>query len=270
MACSQTQRDRPRGPVAARAFATPGFGWRIVPLADRDLRLYLQRGSDADANADVVADSVKRAQTDVLALLGEPSYPRDKSVHGTANDMSGDNAELFFVRSRADMRRIAGRPLAGFVQPGEATAFFVWSGGYRAPLRHELAHLYTFERWGRPRAGDRAAWLVEGIGAWIGGACQGHSADALTADLLARGRLPSVNELAANFRSLPEDVALPAAGSLTEFLYSREGITGLQRRWSAVAANALPDAAAERAWRAHLNSVRPESLDIARVLREGC
>jgi hypothetical protein len=66
---------------------------------------------------------------------------------------------------------LVGRPLAGFVQQDEATAFFVWTSAYRAPLRHELAHLYTFQRWGQPPAGAAATWLVEGIGAWAGGPC---------------------------------------------------------------------------------------------------
>jgi hypothetical protein len=168
------------------------------------------------------------------------------------------------------MQRISGRPLAGFVQPGEATAFFVWAAGYRAPLRHELAHLYTFERWGLPTAGDTATWLVEGIGAWAGGPCQGHSVDALAAGLLGRQALPPVGALAENFRALPEDVAVPAAGSLTQFLYTREGVAGLRSRWHSTASRMLPDSATVAAWRAHLASVPPATLDITRVMQEGC
>jgi hypothetical protein len=183
---------------------------------------------------------------------------------------SSEQAALFFLASRADMQRLSGRPLAGFVQPGEATAFFVWAPGYRAPLRHELAHLYTLENWGRPAAGEAATWLVEGIGAWAGGPCQGHSPDALAAGLLMRGALPSVAELAGRLRALPEDVALPAAGSLTQFLYEEEGIAGLRARWQAEANNGLPDSTTDAAWRAHLATVQPAALDITRVMREGC
>ncbi len=63
---------------------------------------------------------------------------------------------------------------------------------------------------------------------------------------------------------------MPAAGSLTQFLYSLEGIAGLRRRWMAASKDGLPDRAAEDAWRAHLQSVRPESLNLQRVIREGC
>ena len=258
LACARTESGAPpAGPAAVHAFDAPGFHWRVIALPDRGARLYLQRQTAADEDARAAADSVRRARDDVLALLEEPPA-------------SSEEAALFFLGSRAEMQRLTGRPLAGFVQPGEATAFFVWARGYRAPLRHELAHLYTFERWGRPAAGDSATWLVEGIGAWVGGPCQGHSADALAAGLLSRGALPSVADLAGRFRALPEDVALPAAGSLTHFLHLREGVAGLRARWRSGPAAVLPDSEMEAAWRAQLASVPPAWLDIARVMQEGC
>jgi hypothetical protein len=228
----------------------------VVDLPSHGLRLYIQRGTDADANSRPLTDSLLQAQAHVLALLEEPP--------------GNDFAELFILGSRADMQRLAGRPLAGFVQQGEATAFFVWSSGYRAPLRHELAHLYTLQRWGQPPAGAAATWLVEGIGAWAGGPWLGKSPDALAAGLLASGRLPSVDELAARFRQLDEDVALPSAGSLIGFVYAREGIAGLRGRWRSGAGAALPDSGLSAAWRTHLAGVQPETLDIARVMQEGC
>ena len=259
-----------RGPLARRTLQTQEFSWRVVDLPDRRMSLYLQKGTAADSDATLVADSTKKAQADVLAMLGEPLRPVSRGGEQGADTSAAGDATLFLVGSRDAMRRISGRPLAGFVQPGEPTAFFVWSRGYRAPLRHELAHLYTFNRWGAPAARDSAAWLVEGIGVWAGGPCQGHSADALAADLLRTGRLPTIQQLATTFRALPEEAAMPAAGSLTEFLYSREGIAGLRRRWAASAREQLPDDATEAAWRAHVQSIRPESLDVRRVMREGC
>ena len=168
------------------------------------------------------------------------------------------------------MQRLTGRPIAGFVQQEEATAFFVWTSGYRAPLRHEFAHLYTFQRWGQPLAGAAATWLVEGIGAWAGGPCLGESPDALSAGLLARGRLPSVGELSARFRDLEEDVAMPSAGSLTGFIHTREGVAGLRARWRSSADELLPDSSLSAAWRTHVTGVRPATLNIARVIQEGC
>jgi hypothetical protein len=248
-------------------FDTSGFSWRVVELPKRGLRLYIQRGTDADSDPRALTDSVLRAQTDVLALLAEPLIAPRRSPPDTAGDAA---AALFVVGSRADMQRLAGRPLAGFVQQGEATAFFVWTSGYRAPLRHELAHLYTFLRWGQPPAGAAAAWIVEGIGAWAAGPCQGKSPDALAAGLLTSGRLPSVAELSTRFRELDEDVAMPSAGSLVGFIHARQGITGLRAQWDSAPGESLPDSGLIEAWRTHVATVLPATLDIARVLQEGC
>jgi hypothetical protein len=84
------------------------------------------------------------------------------------------------------------------------------------------------------------------------------------------GRLPSVEELSAHFRELDEEVAMPSAGSLIGFIHAQEGITGLRRRWGSGAGELLPDSGLSVAWRTHVASVRPGTLDIARVLQEGC
>ena len=268
LACAGAEpTPRPTSPVAARVFDTPGFNGRVVDLPNHGLRLYIQRGTDADADPRALTDSLLRAQSHVLALLAEPlamprPLPQDSARLGSA--------VIFVLGSRADMQHLTGRPLAGFVQQGEATAFFVWTSGYRAPLRHELAHLYTFQRWGQPLAGAAATWLVEGIGAWAGGPCLGESPDALSAGLLARGRLPSTGELSARFRALDEGVAMPSAGSLTGFIHAREGITGLRARWRSGVGELLPDSALSAAWRTHVAGVRPGTLDVARVFQEGC
>ncbi len=258
LGCSDSRHEnRPRGAVALRAYDSAGLSWRVVDIPGDEVRLYLQRRTFADEDTDAIVDSVHEAQSDVLDLLGLKSD-------------SARSAALFFLGSREDMQRLAGRPNAGFVQPGEASGFFVWARGYRAPLRHELAHLYTFDRWGRPAAGDSAAWLVEGIGAWAGGACQGHSPGPLAAGLLADGRLPTIADLVANFRALPEDAALPAAGSLVDYIHATEGVVGLRRRWRSTHSESLPDSLTEKAWRSWLTVLRPARLDVPRVMREGC
>ena len=268
LACTSADpTPRPTSPVAAQMFDAPGFSWRVVELPSHGLRLYIQRGTDADANTRALTDSVLRAQAHVLALLGESLVAPQSSPHEPSGPVT---AALFILGSRADMERLAGRPLAGFVQQDEATAFFVWTSGYRAPLRHELAHLYTFQRWGQPPADAAATWLVEGIGAWAGGPCVGESPDALAAGLLTSGRLPSVEELSARFRELDEDVAMPSAGSLIGFIHAQEGIAGLRARWGSGLGELLPDSGLSVAWRTYLAGVRPGTLNIARVLQEGC
>jgi hypothetical protein len=245
---------RPQGTVAQRVFDSPGFRWSATVLPERGLRVYVQAPGHPEP---AMIDSLLRAQGDVLRRLEEPP-------HGESHR----SAEIFMVRSREDMRRVAGAPIAGFVHPGESSAFFVWAPGYRAALRHELAHLYTFERWGLPPAEQRATWLVEGIGHWATGRCQGHTADALAAGLLQRGALPTVAELVERFRDMPEEVGTIAGASLVGFIVAREGVPGLRARWRGDQPH--PDSATEAAWRARLAATPPARLDVPRLMREGC
>jgi hypothetical protein len=209
-----------------------------------------------------IAESVTVIRRDLLALLRIP----------VAKDTERQ-ADLFFVNSRDDMRRLAGRPLAGFIQQGEPTGVFVVSPGYHygSLLRHELAHLYAFEAWGAPRAGR---WLVEGFAAWAAGLCQGHSPDELAAGVAARGALVSLTQLAGNFDHVAEDVAMPQAGSVVGFLIRREGLDAVRRRWREAATTGHPlgqnGPILEAAWLDGLRLVRPATLDLGRLLAEGC
>ncbi|HSE43845.1 MAG TPA: hypothetical protein VLA89_00795, partial [Gemmatimonadales bacterium] len=219
-------------------------------------RLHLARGGTAEGDAAAVAESVTVIRRDLLALLGISA----------AND-TARRANLFFLNSRDEMRRLAGRPLAGFIQQGEPTGVFVVTPGYRygSLLRHELAHLYTFETWGAPRAGR---WLVEGFAAWAAGSCQGHSPDELAAGAIARRTLVPLTELAGNFDRVAEDVAMPQAGSVVGFLVRQDGLDAVRSRWREAPAAGHPlgpnGPALEATWLAELNGTRPATLDVPR------
>ena len=147
------------------------------------------------------------------------------------------------------------------------------SFGYRyaSLLRHELAHLYTFEMWGAPRGGR---WLVEGVAAWAAGSCQGHSADELAAGAVARGAFVPLTELANHFDRVAEDVGMPEAASIVGFLVRREGLDAIRRRWTENPTTVHPlgpnGPALEEAWLEELSRVRPATLDIPRLMAEGC
>jgi hypothetical protein len=180
---------------------------------------------------------------------------------------------LFFLNSRDEMRRLAGRPLSGFIQQGEPTGVFVVTPGYRygSLLRHELAHLYAFEAWGAPRAGR---WLVEGFAAWAAGLCQGHSPDELAAGAAARRALVPLTELASSFDRVAEEVAMSQAGSIVGFFVRREGLDAVRRRWREAPGRVHPlgrnGPALEAAWLDELTRVPPATLDVPRLLVEGC
>lgn len=260
VSCAQGQPGHDGGPVARRLLADTAADWRTVSVPGA--RLHFARGGAADGTAVAVAESVTVIRRALLALLAMP-----------AADDTARRANLFFLDSRDEMRRIAGRPLAGFIQQGEPTGVFVVTPGYRyaSLLRHELTHLYTFEAWGAPRAGR---WLVEGFAAWAAGACQGHSPDELAAGAVARGALVPMTELAQHFDRVPEDVAMPEAASVVGFLVRRDGLETVRRRWAEDAGTVHPlgenGTALEQAWLDQLSRVRPAALDIPRLLAEGC
>lgn len=258
--CALGQSTNEAGPVARRMLADSAAAWRTVSVPGA--RLHFARGGTADREATAIVDSVTVIRRDLIALLGPT----------VAND-TARQADLFFLNSRDEMRRLAGRPLAGFIQQGEPTGVFVVTVGYRygSLLRHELAHLQTFEAWGEPRAGR---WFVEGVAAWAAGSCQGRTSDELAAGALARRALPTLTELANNFDRVAEDVAMPQAASVVSFLVRHEGKDSIRRRWREAPGAVHPlgqnGAALEATWLDELSRVSPATLDIPRLLVEGC
>lgn len=258
--CAREQSPHEGGTVARRLLADNATDWHTISVPGA--RLHLARGGTADRNAAAIAESVTVIRSDLLALLGR-----------SAVDDTARRADLFFLNSRNDMRRMTGRPLAGFIQQGEPTGVFVVTPGYHygSLLRHELAHLYTFEAWGAPRAGR---WLVEGFAAWAAGSCQGYSPDELAAGAVARQALVPLTELSGNFDRVSEDVAMPEAASIVGFLVRQEGLDAVARRWREAPGTGHPlsanGPALEAAWLEELSHAQPATLDIPRVMAEGC
>jgi hypothetical protein len=259
-ACARGQPASEAGPLARRLLADSAAHWRTVSITG--VRLHFARAGTAGRASRAIADSVLVIRQELRALLGPPA----------ANDTLR-LADLFFLNSRDEMRRLAGRPLSGFIQQGEPTGVFVVTVGshYGSLLRHELAHLHTFEAWGEPRAGR---WFVEGVAAWAAGSCQGSTPDALAAGALVRRALPTLTELANNFDRVAEDVAVPQAASVVGFLVRREGIAALRHRWREESGTVHPlgqnGPALEATWLDELRGVPPATLDLPRLFVEGC
>ena len=80
LACARTDPvARPTTPIAAQVFDHPEFSWRVIELPGNGLRLYIQRGTDADADPRAVTDSVVRAQTPA-GLQGHVTGPAGTAV----------------------------------------------------------------------------------------------------------------------------------------------------------------------------------------------
>jgi len=249
------------GPLAGRMLSDRAADWLTIDVPG--VYIHVRRGSAAEADGQAISGSVSAVRQELFALLRGPESS-DAAIQ----------AHFFFVDSRDDTQRLTGRPLVGFIQQGEPTGVFAYTRGYHlAPLlRHELTHLYTFEFWGVPRAGQ---WLVEGVGVWAAGKCQEHSPDELAAGALARGALVPLRQLATAFRDLGEDVAMPQAGSIVGFLIRQGGLAAVQDLWKRERPSTDhplgPDGETlEKAWLDSLSGARPATLDVPRLLREGC
>jgi hypothetical protein len=247
------------GPIARRFLATPGFSWHS--FQSRHIRLHLSSDM-AISRAGELADSAESARRAALALIGESDLPDEPPL------------ELVLVETREDMRRLAGRPVAGSGFPHELTVVMVASAGYRSFFRHELTHSYVSRRWGERRAGS---WMDEGLAARATGECLGHSFDAVAAGYVANGNAPTLHELTGDFYSIPELPAYFTAASLIDFLQRSEGVTMLRTLWR----GALPGVDAshplgpetrrlELEWRRKLSTIQPAALDSARLRRDGC
>lgn len=254
------------GAAARELLANPGFAWTLVESPHA--RIHVERGSKTHAIVGELADSIEVARAVALETLGEADMPNEPKL------------ELFLLDTREDMRRLVGRPIGGFAQPGELTAGFVAGPGYRPFFRHELTHAYAAVRWGPLTAGD---WLTEGLAALGQGPCQGHSVDELAAGHLSAGEIPPLSDLRARFRELPELPSYMTAASVVGFVSREHGIAAVRALWRGAGSTAQRNRTStpahplgaggeevEARWREHLRTIAPARLDSVRLRSDGC
>ena len=248
-----------RGRLARELLSDHAAEWRTLPADGWEI--HVRRGSAADTESAAIVRLVSDARRYLTAKLA------------LSSSRAAPGAQVFFAGSRDEIRRLTGRPLAGFVQSDEPTGFFAYVPGYRHDtlLRHELTHLLTFQDWGPTRQGP---WLIEGVAAWVTNGCQGHSSDALAAGVFARGALVPLTRLASSFRELPEDVAMSEAGSIVGLLIERGGLARVRALWQNAPGGSHPLGSEgpeiEAAWRERIRRATPATIDVSRAIKEGC
>lgn len=259
-ACASDAPDRSAEPhasgVARRALSAAGFGWRTH--AGRGFHLHYLPGSNTAARLDEFAEKAEEALRHDLALMAEPA-PREP-------------LELFLVDSRAEAERLTGLAAMGQAIPGELTAFFVVLPGREPAFTHEIMHAFSLALWGTHRTGS---WLSDGVATWAAGNCQGKSVDAIAAGFLQRGELLPLPDLAARFWEVGELNAYLSAGSAVGHVARTRGNAAVEALWKhdpAPGEHPLGPGGAEmeRAWRAHLATVPPATVDTAVLRRRGC
>jgi hypothetical protein len=242
--------------VARRTLARDGFPWQTASVAG--VHVHYLPDSYAAAHAGEFARAAQAALRHDMRLGGFPPVR--------------DTMELFMVSTREQAAQLAGNGAMGQAIPGEFTAFFVAEPGKPPAFRHEIMHALSLKLWGRNR---EATWLSEGVATWAAGSCQGHTVDEVAAGFLGDGTLPPMQELAARVWEIDELHAYLTAGSAVGYLARTRGTAAVQALW-ARPATAHPHplgeggAEMEAAWRAHLATVRPAPIDLARLRRHGC
>jgi hypothetical protein len=191
----------------------PGFQW--VVRDGEGYRLYYLEGGDVAPYLDKLAQLVPAARRRATSLMG---------VADTAPPI-----HLFLVKSRAQMKELAGREANGMTLPQHHAILMVFSGAPNVlAIRHETMHVLTHALW---PAGGQEPWVREGLGVLAGEQCSGYSPRGVAYYLLEHDQLPSLADLRAKFWELDELAGHLASGSFMQFVYETYGSSGLRALW---------------------------------------
>ena len=251
--------------LIASALARPDVQWSQHDV--EHFRLYAMRGSYAAAHLPALGAAAELARSHDLELLGAPTYPR--------------RVTLLFVPTREAMRSFVGWPAGGWGVAAENGAFFVASDSLSPALRHELMHVFSWNRWGTPFGGaGEGQWISEGLATYAVGGCQDIGVHTLAATYAGTGQLLPWTQLATRFdvRTL---ASYAQAGSIVAWVRERFGDAALRRLWrdglpGLAVATGVPVDRLEREWRTMLESAPPTARPedgrslAARVRRQGC
>jgi hypothetical protein len=245
--------------MARRALDHPEIRW--VDARTEHFHLHVSEAIGLDRRG------IKRLGREAEAARGEVLEMLGGEDAGTK--------ELFFVESRQRMREISGEPSGGSTWTEDRTVLLTITPGTRAPLRHELAHLYSLTLWG-DRHGGRE-WLREGV-AMIGmGRCHGWEMHELAAALQDQEKLVPMDRLIGRFGDSDDVVAYVQSGSLSRYIVDRHGMPALRALYqggaeAAPRAIGMDVAALDAAWRREI--ARPEhrrrAVSFDAIRADGC
>ncbi len=236
--------DGHRAPFVRRVLEWPGTRW--VQHEAPGLHVHAPAGSRAARVLPALAARAAEARAADLRLLG------------AASDTA--HLELIALDSREAMRPFVGGAPGGWAEAAQSAVLFVTNDGARAPLRHELMHVLSWQRWGAPSG----HWVSEGLAMHAVGRCHGHDLHAMAASLAADGGLVPLAELPRRF-DVAGDTGVARytqAGSVVRHVAETYGLARLRALWRGGLASAprtlgVGVAELERSWRARLASTPP-------------
>lgn len=237
--------DGHEAPFVRRVLASSGGRW--VEHRAPGLHVHAPTGSRAARLLPALAAQAAAARDADLRLLGR--------LLGASADTT--HLELLAVDTREAMRPFTGGTPGGWAEPTASAVLFVTNDAVRAPLRHELMHVLSWQRWGTP-AGH---WISEGLAMHAVGRCHGRDLHAMAAALAAEGRLVPLAELPRRFDVQGEAGAAMyvQAGSFVRHVLETRGTARLRALWQGGLASAplalgvdVPTLARE--WRARVDA----------------
>jgi hypothetical protein len=247
-------------PFVRRVLQWPDTRWteHVAP----HLHVHAPLASRASYQAPALAAAAESARANNLRLLGATDYaPR---------------LEVLVVESREAMRPFLGSTPGGWAETAQSAVLVVAGDSARAPLRHELMHVLSWQLWGPPSG----HWVSEGLAMHAVGRCNGRELHTMAAALAAAGRLVPLAELPRRFDVAGEQGAAMyvQAGSFVRHVVETYGIARLRAFWphgmrSAPRTLGVDLATLERGWRARLSEERdpaPWREMWEGVRREGC
>ncbi|GLC24444.1 hypothetical protein [Roseisolibacter agri] len=263
--------------VAAARRAAPGPDGHTAPFVRRVLASSGGRWVEHRAlGLHVHAPAGSRAARVLPALAAQAVAARDADLRLLGATIDTTHLELLALDTREAMRPFTGGTPGGWAESAASAVLFVTNDSARAPLRHELMHVLSWQRWGTP-AGH---WISEGLAMHAVGRCHGRDVHAMAAALAAEGRLVPLAELPRRFDVQGEAGAAMyvQAGSFVRHVLDTYGTARLRALWqgglrSAPLALGADVPTLERAWRARVDAAKtsePWAAMWAEVRSSGC
>jgi hypothetical protein len=136
------------------ALSNPDFTLRS--LAASGVQLYYRSNSFAERHRMMLSRSAQAAIVTALTFL----------------ELEADKKELrvIYVDNRAQMKQLIGSAYSGYADWTGHGVFLVCNPDWHSFDTHEITHLLSMGRWGRPI--EHSTWMIEGIPIAVDGWCQ--------------------------------------------------------------------------------------------------
>ncbi len=175
---------------------------------------------------DFIVEKTKEYILQNLAFIREPEF--------------NDSISIFIVRNREQMNEFVGRKIAGITHIADDNdktnrLISIFNSNHH-PLKHELMHMITFLKWGKPN-GSENTWLIEGLATLVcpeAENCDGHTFEERYIYFSQNDRLLDLKMLNTSLQSdkMPQiKIAYSQAAYIVGYLIENYGVDKIKRLW---------------------------------------